>query len=173
LAQNAGLAQNARNAGLEQNEAMMQTIQLGLALIRDRGADGSRWLTHYDRCQNMLSLICGPRLEDESLRETVTREVAWQLDLERQCEFLVANMAQINLEFEGSLPGQEALTKLVVAFYSVDLYRRLARERVAQRPDLVWVPSEVLCNDPRFGDHLINPFHQSLVNRCKVIESWH
>jgi hypothetical protein len=121
----------------------------------------------------MLSLICGPRLEDESFRETVTREVAWQLDLERQREFLVANMAQINLEFEGSLPGEEAVTRLMVAFYSVDLYRRVARERIGQRPDLIWVPSEVLCHESYFGDHLINPFHQSLVNRGKVIESWH
>ncbi len=151
----------------------METIQLGLALIRERGDSGSRWLTQFQRCQNMLSLICGQRLENESFRETVTREVAWQLDLLRDREFLVANMAQLNFEFEGTLPGQQDLVRLVVAFYSVDLYRRMSRERIAQRDDLLWVPSEVLCHQAKYRGHLVNPFHQTLINRCKVIESWH
>lgn len=150
-----------------------QTIELGLALIRDRGEQGSRWLLQHKGCQNMLSLLCGSRLEGESFRETVTREVAWQLDLERQREFLVANMAQIDLEFEGVVPGQESLTRLHVAFYTVDLYRRVARERILARQELIWVPSAALCEASEFEGKLINPFHQSLIQRSKVIESWH
>jgi hypothetical protein len=151
----------------------MQSIELGFALIRERGETGSTWLTLASRNQAMVSFISGTRLEGESFRETVTREVAWQLDLERDREFLVANMAQIDLEFEGTVPGQSGPTRLHVAFYSVDLYRRVARSKVASRTDLVWVPSSTLCQAPRFGEWLINPFHQSLIQRSKVIESWH
>lgn len=154
-------------------EQQPQTIELGLALIRERGEHGSRWLMQHKGCQNMLNFLCGSRLEGESFRETVMREVAWQLDLERQREFLVANMAQIDLEFEGVVPGQETLTRLHVAFYTVDLYRRAARDRVMARPDLIWVPSAPLCEATQFEGKLINPFHQSLVQRSKVIESWH
>jgi hypothetical protein len=151
----------------------MQTVELGLALIRERGDSESMWLTQASPSQPMLSFISGNRLEGESFRETVSREVAWQLDLDRNREFLVANMAQIDLEFEGTVPGQEGLLRLHVAFYSVDLYRRIARERIANRKDLVWVPSSTLCQAERFGNWLINPFHQSLIQRSKVIESWH
>lgn len=151
----------------------MRTIELGLALIRERGDSGSRWLTQASRNQQMLSFIAGNRLEGESFRETVTREVAWQLDLERNREFLVANMAQIDLEFQGTVPGQDEEMRLHVAFYSVDLYRRVARNRILNRPDLVWVPSITLCESLQFGEWTINPFHQSLIQRSKVIESWH
>jgi hypothetical protein len=151
----------------------MQTIELGLALIRERGDSGSRWLTQTSRNQPMLSFIAGNRLEGESFRETVTREVAWQLDLERNHGFLVANMAQIDLEFQGTVPGRDEEMRLHVAFYSVDLYRRVARNQILNRQDLVWVPSLTLCESPRFGEWIINPFHQSLVQRSKVIESWH
>lgn len=151
----------------------MQKIELGLALIRERADEGSMWLTQASRNQPMLSFVSGNRLEGESFRETISREVAWQLDLERNREFLVANMAQIDLEFEGEIPGQPNPTRLHVAFYSVDLYRSAARKRIAQREDLVWVPSNVLCEADRFGGWLINPFHQSLIQRSKVIESWY
>ncbi|MBL8891374.1 MAG: hypothetical protein JNL67_15450 [Planctomycetaceae bacterium] len=151
----------------------MQTIELGLALIRQRASEGSMWLTQASKNQPMLSFVSGSRLEGESFRETISREVAWQLDLERNREFLVANMAQIDLEFEGAIPGQPDLTRLHVAFYSVDLYRSAARQRIAKRDDLVWVPSSVLCEAERFSGWLINPFHQSLIHRSKVIESWY
>ncbi len=151
----------------------MQKIEVGLALIRERGDEGSMWLTQVGHNQPMISFISGNRLEQESFRETVAREVAWQLDLDRNREFLVANMAQIDLEFEGAVPGQHEPMRLHVAFYSVDLYRRVARNRIADRQDLVWVPSSTLCQAERFGEWLINPFHQSLIQRSKVIESWH
>jgi hypothetical protein len=151
----------------------MESLELALALIRDRQADGSRWLMQAIGCQPVLNLICGGRLEDESFRETVTREVAWQMDLSRDRDFLVSNMAQINLEFVGSLPGRAEEIRMQVAFYSVDLYRQTARDRVQQRDDLIWVPSEILCQETHFEGRLINPFHQSLINRGKVIEAWH
>ncbi len=151
----------------------METIALGFALIRDRAEAGSRWLMRQPGCAGMLSLICGDRLEEESFRETVTREVAWQLDLERNREFLVSNMAQINLEFEGMMPDTDDPAKMVVAFYTVDLYRQSARDRINERKDLLWVPSADLCEQSKFEGRMINPFHQALINRCKVIESWH
>lgn len=151
----------------------MQTLVLAMALIRNRSEDGSTWLTKWNGCRNVLEMICGQRLEDESFRETVSREVAWQLDLERDRDFLVSNMAQINLEYDDLLPGDSEPTHIAVAFYSVDLYRRIARERVAANEDLVWVPSSEICEGTTSQGRTFNAVHCALINRAKVIESWH
>lgn len=151
----------------------MQNLVLAMALIRDRREDGSTWLTKWNGCRNMLEMICGQRLETESFRETIAREVAWQLDLERDKDFLVSNMAQINLEYDDLLPGDSEPTHIAVAFYPVDLYRQVARDKVAANQDLVWVPSSEICNGLTQAGHAFNPVHCSLINRGKVIESWH
>jgi len=151
----------------------MQTLILAMALIRNRSDEGSTWLTKWNGCRKVLEMICGQRLETESFRETVSREVAWQLDLERNRDFLVSNMAQINLEYDDVLPGETELTHVAVSFYSVDLYRRVARERVKANEDLIWVPSSEICAGSTAMGRSFNSVHCALINRSKVIESWH
>lgn len=150
----------------------MQTLILAMALIRNRTESGSSWLTRWNGCRDMYELICGQRLEEESFRETISREVAWQLGVERN-DFLVSNMAQLNLEYDDLLPGDCEPTHIAISFYNVDLYRKPAREAIENNPHLAWLPSSEICHGATPCGKVINPVHCSLINRSKVIESWH
>lgn len=150
----------------------MQSLILAMALIRNRSANGSTWLTKWNGCRGMFELICAQRLEDESFRETVAREVAWQLNIERR-DFLVSNMAQLNLEYDDLLPGECEPTHIAVSFYNVDLYRKTARQAVETNSQLAWLPSSEICQGITPCGKVLNPVHCSLINRARVIESWH
>lgn len=150
----------------------MQTLILAMALIRHRSENGSRWLTKWNGCRGMYELICAQRLEDEPFRETVAREVAWQLNIGRR-DFLVSNMAQLNLEYDDVLPGDCDPTHIAISFYNVDLYRQSARETVEANENLAWLPSPEICQGITPCGKPLNPVHCSLINRARVIESWH
>ena len=150
----------------------MQTLILAMALIRNRAEDGSTWLTKWNGCRGMYELICAQRLENESFRETVAREVAWQLDIDRR-NFLVSNMAQLNLEYDDLLPGDCEPTHIAVSFYNVDLYRKPAREAIKKNDQLAWLPSSEICRGITPCGKPLNPVHCSLINRARVIETWH
>jgi len=77
----------------------MQKIELAIALIRSTATGTPRWLIKQAGNTSKPSLIIGQRLQMESFRETVTREVGWELNLDRKQDYLVSSMAQINLEF--------------------------------------------------------------------------
>ena len=75
----------------------MYKLEIGVALIRkiDRRV---RWLGKFDRARKQIDFVIAERLEKESWRESVMREVAWELAIDRRRDFVVSNMAQLNVQ---------------------------------------------------------------------------
>ena len=130
-----------------------------------------------------LRLLGGQRIGGESFRETVLRECAWQLGLDRARDLLVAHMARINLEFVSSeFPGVEERggqpVHFGIAFYLTLLYSRQARQLAnvenacaasANGQRLRWLtPAEVLDGCTVSGQKL-DPFDHWLLLRSEAI----
>ncbi len=130
-----------------------------------------RWLAVYRKDSRCLSFVSGDRLEGESFREAIMREVAWELDVDRK-GFLTSKMAQLNLEFRETLPHSSTETHYHVAFYNVEVYRPAVIEMIQSRNDLIWVTSEEICNG---ATKLGVPFDATLtylIKRSAVIQHW-
>ena len=150
----------------------LPTKDISIALIRRLSDEGWRWLARWDNRQSCFDFVTALRLEGESAREAISREVAWTLDLNRGRDILVCNMAQCNLEFIDYLPGDNFETKTKVAFYNVELYGSEAVERVNSVAENAWLTSQEIC-DGRTSEQLpLNPLLAYLVAKSGVIQHW-
>lgn len=143
----------------------------GFALVRKIEDDSTRWLV-LKTADSEIDLIHGPRLERESFRETATREVAWQLGLDRKSDFLVSTMATLNLEFEAVLPGTCQPQHVAVAFYPVDVYRSAVLQRLDADPKCLWLSSAELCHGTAPTGEQLHPVTRELINRFEIVQAW-
>jgi hypothetical protein len=150
----------------------METIYSSIALIRNTDNQNVRWLARLNQSTNHLGFVIGERLANESFRETAIREVAWELRLDRQRDFLVANMAQMNLEFIDRLPGQFEKSHVVASFYNVEIYRKGIMASLESDSQNFWVSSEEICNGVSQCGRHFDPIVPYLVNRSNVIQYW-
>ena len=149
----------------------MSKLEIGVALIRKMDQK-IRWLGKIDPTSQQIDFVIAERLEKESWRESVTREVAWELGIDRRRDFVVSNMAQLNIQLDTILPGSTEETSVACAFYNVELYRKSAVEQVDQNENLVWLTSNEICNGVTDDGIELNPLILILNEEAKVIQHW-
>ena len=150
----------------------MENVCLSVALIRKTYNQSLRWLARFNQSTKQLEFVIGERLEEESFRETIIREVAWELMLDRRRDFLVSNMAQMNLEFIDRMPGDFDKNHVVVSFYNVEVYRKDIVTKLEEDSRNFWVTSEEICNGVSRCGRQFDPLVPYLVNRSSVIQYW-
>ncbi|MFM7115525.1 MAG: hypothetical protein ACKO9H_05085 [Planctomycetota bacterium] len=143
----------------------------GYALVRKVENESIRWLT-LRTGPGEIDLIHGQRLEKESFRETASREVAWQLSLNRDSDFLISTMATLNMEYEGVLPGSCQPQHIAVAFFPVDVYRSEVLKRLDSDPRCLWLSSAELCRGVAPGGEVLSPIALQLINRFEIVQAW-
>ena len=150
----------------------MNDTALAVALIRKSCNQNLRWLARFNHAKKQLGFVIGQRLEGESFRETTIREVAWELSLDRKRDFLVSNMAQMNLEFIDQMPGYFDKERVRVSFYNVEIYRKEIMKQLDAGSENYWVTSEEICSGVTKCGRKLDPLFTYLVKRSSVIQSW-
>lgn len=150
----------------------MDKVSLAVTLIRNTSNQTLRWLARLNEFTMQLEFVVGERLEQESFRETAIREVAWELELDRTRDFLVANMAQHNLEFVDQMPGWFNKNHMLVSFYNVEIYRREVLEALESDSRNFWVTSDEICDGVTHCGRRFDPIVPYLINRSNVIQHW-
>lgn len=157
----------------QMNQSQSPPYRRGIALIRNFSTGNMlRWLGVYDRTTKTINFISGQRLEAESFRESVNREVAWSLDVDRKSDFLTSKMAQLNLEFVDALIDGDNARHYHVSFYNVEVYRTKVLDKIASRDDLIWVTSDEICNGKTRLGISFDPLLVALLKKSDVIQHW-
>ena len=151
---------------------IMDAIELAIALIRKDDSGQAAWLVKRGIDPPELSFIMANRLEGESMRESVTREVAWELGLDRSRDLLVSNMAQLNLEFVGPLPDRQHSTLNRVSFFNVFIYRKRQIEVFSEHQDFRWVNASEICEGLSQDGIPFSPLATRLIVDAGVIQTW-
>lgn len=149
-----------------------QRLDLAIALIRRTDDGRTRWLVRDVPEENRLKFIIARRLEDESPRETIAREVAWQWGMDREKDFLVSSVAQLNVEFEGVMPGETDPASIHVAFFNVSVYRASVLEYLDQHPQARWIDSQAIHQGRDDSGAEVDPVVTLLNQKYRVIEQW-
>ena len=160
---------------LEENvggqSAVMEKHFQSVALVQQSEGDKSKLLLRWHADQNCWMFVVAERLNRESFRESVTREVAWQLNLNRQSDFLVSNMAQLSMEYVETLPDQTQ-THIAVAFYNVHIYRRNVLESLTLDPSSRWMSADEVCKGRTNDGQTIDPRIVAWINKWSVVQPW-
>ena len=150
----------------------LNRISLSISLVRKLTADGFRWLAYWNESRNYFDFVIGQRLENEPFRETALRETAWELGLDRSRDFLVSNMAQANLSFDGYLPDVKEKSNVSVAFYNVEIYRDDALYRVNEDSRNIWLTSQEVCSGRTDDFQPLNPLLTFLIHKSQAVQHW-
>lgn len=120
----------------------------------------------------LLKFVVGQPTGSESLRESVTEAIVWELGLDRKQDFLVSSMAQLNYDFPNSVEAVRGSQPLRVSFYNIEIYRRDAKQRLNDDENNVWLTSEEIWEGQSDTGHKLDPLVQQLVTQSEVIRSW-
>ena len=149
----------------------METVEIAVGLVRSSHKPGL-WLGKFNPALSHIEFVIANRLQKESFRETIIREIAWELGLDREKDFIVSNMAQLNCDFQATLPNQHHPSHILCSFYNVDLYRKQSLESVEKRNDLHWLDSVELCDGTTDTGISVCPLFVLLNQQAKVIQRW-
>ena len=149
----------------------MNRLFQSVALAHQLEGDKSKLLLRWQADQNCWMFIVADRLNKESFRESITREVAWQLNLNRKTDFLVSNMAQLSMEYVETMPDASQ-RHIAVAFYNVHMYRKNILEYLSLDADCRWMSAAEVCQGRTTDGQTIHPRVVNWINKWSVVQPW-
>ena len=149
----------------------MDKIFKSVALIQQSEVNQTKMLLRWKENQNLWKFIIADRLNRESFRESVTREVAWQLNLNRESDFLVSNMAQLSMEYIETQPDKSQ-KHIAVAFYTIHIYGQSVRESLSEDQSNRWLSAAEVCQGKTTSGQTIHPRVVSWINKWNVVRPW-
>lgn len=151
----------------------MSELHRSIALLRHPEQLEELWLAHWDARGQCYDFVTAQRLEKDSFRECLDREIAWQLELRRGKDYLISSMARLHLDLELELPDDQSEDgsdlRPAVEFYIVDLYGRAGRATIEANSNLRWLSGrEVLAGTTADGKN-VAPGLVTLLKMADVI----
>ena len=136
-----------------------------IALLRHPEQMERLWLAWWNRREDAWDFVTAERLENESFRECLDREIAWVLPLQRSQQYLISSVARLHLD----LSADEMETTCAVEFYVVDLYGRTAQEAVDSCDQLRWLSGSELLSGETADGAPVSPRLVKLLQKADVI----
>jgi hypothetical protein len=147
----------------------------------DNGDGEWRWLVHQPKRNSWFQLIETDRLEKESFRQALDREIAWILPLRAKQDYLMSSVPRLHYRHKiepgcGSNTGEpmQIMTQCT-EFYTVDLYGKEAEKQTAHAPGIDWITSLELTQGQwtREGElRLLLPAQTALLEMSQVVSHW-
>ncbi|CAK9000744.1 Transglutaminase-like superfamily protein [Durusdinium trenchii] len=122
---------DSRGGGVaEESSTIPNPYVRAVGLLRRWYGDESRWLVRWDERLQAGRFIEAERLEDESFRESLDRELGWVLRLGRKQDYIVSSVPRLHFQRDYEVCGVEGPLQVVVEFYVVELYGQGGRSTV-------------------------------------------
>jgi len=147
----------------------MESFVGSIGLLRDQSSLPVRWLL---RKRSRLKSIQAERLEGDSYRDCIQREVAWTLNLHRDQDCLVSSHSRLHLSQAIFVPDESQEVWFEVEFFVVELFTEAARQTVANPPDVVWLTGEEVHAGQSKTGLPICERHRLLMAAADVIPAW-
>jgi hypothetical protein len=138
-----------------------------IALLRHPEHLENQWLAYWNASRKHYDFVTAERLDDESFRECLDREIAWLLDLRRGKDYIISSQARLHLDIP--VESEEDETFFVVEFYIADLYGKSGRASVELNKQLRWLASDEVLSGQTSEGLPVNPSLVALLDKADVI----
>ncbi|HBN77613.1 MAG TPA: hypothetical protein DD473_17740 [Planctomycetaceae bacterium] len=143
-----------------------------VAMMRHPEEGEKRWMTLWNSKRKQFEMVTALRLENDTYRECLDRELAWKLDLQRGKEYLISSMARLHIEQELILPGDEKPTLYVIEFYVADPYGKQSFNKLEERKDIHWLTTHEILAGYGPEDRSVDPRLVYLLNKFELISPY-
>jgi hypothetical protein len=147
----------------------MQTMVASIGMIRKLTDDGALWLVHKPQNKSYYTLVVGERLEGESGRTSLEREINWALKLESNRDYIISSVARLNYDTEFAKQGEQEVTLFSIEFYIVELYGKLWPTTLETNIACRWVTTEELLEGTLADGAIFDSTVRTLLNRAGVL----
>jgi hypothetical protein len=138
-----------------------------IALLRHPKQLENLWLANWDARRQHFDFVTAARLDDESFRECLDREIAWVLDLRPGKDYIISSQARLHLDLRVDLTVEG--TFYVVEFYIADLYGKASRAMVELNKEVRWLTGDEVLSGQTSEGVPVNPSLVELLHRADVI----
>lgn len=144
-----------------------------IALVRrDRVNGGDEWLALWNAGRGCYQFVEAHRLEDETYRQSLLREIAWTTGLRTGKDFLVSGGPRAHLQFAETESCSAEPVWFIVEFFLVELMGRNHRHLLDENHELAWVTTEDI-RAGRAGDgRPLCPRLLSLLKQADILVSY-
>lgn len=147
----------------------MQTLVASVGMTRRLTDDQVLWLVHKPQNKPHHSLVVGERLEGESGRISLEREINWALKLESNRDYIISSVARLNYDTEFAKQGEQDVTVFSIEFYIVELYGKLWPNILETNPTCRWVTTQELLEGTLPDGTTVDPTICTLLNKAGVL----
>ncbi len=143
-----------------------------VALMRHPEEGEKRWMMLWNPKRNQFEMVTALRLENDTYRECLDRELAWKLDLQRGKEYLISSMARLHIEQELTLPRDEKPVFYAIEFYVSDPYGKQSFAKLEERENLHWLTTHEILAGYGPEDRPVDPRLVYLINKFELISPY-
>ena len=144
-----------------------------MALVRRDAEHGSQWLAQWNSGRQRLQFIEAHKLQGESFRDSLVREVAWATGLRQGKDYIVSSVPRAHVEHESAPAENDPSGVIFVAeFYLVELMGRAAAGILEQDDRNRWLTSAEMTAGRAADGTPFCETQQMLLARTEVIQSW-
>lgn len=151
----------------------MKKQHLSVGIVQRIVDEAMEVLLVFDSKRKTWGFIVGDRLEQESFRETILREVAWKFELDRKKDFLVAHMPLLSVETIEATEDSYEETHYKVEFYPIHLYRKQAIREISKKTEFKWFTCREICSGQTDDGTPIDAQLVRWLNKWHVIQPWY
>ena len=120
------------------SEAKQFIGAIGL-IRRDREDGRDEWLAFWNTGRRCYQFVEAHRLEGETYRQSLLREIAWTTGLRTGKDFLVAGGPRAHLQFAEAQDCSAEPVWFIVEFFLVELMGKHHRRLLEENRELAWV----------------------------------
>ena len=144
-----------------------------IAMIRrDRDAGGTEWLAMWNAGRDCYQFVEARKLEDETFRQSLLREIAWATGLRTGKDYIVAGGPRAHLQFAEAERCDAEPVWFIVEFYLVELMGRRHRVVLDGHDDVAWLTAEEIQSGTARDGRPLCPRLRSLIQQADILQPW-
>lgn len=144
-----------------------------IALIRrDRMAGRDEWLALWNAGRGCYQFVEAHKLDDETFRQSLLREIAWTTGLRIGKDFLVAGGPRAHLQFGEVEQCDAEPIWFVVEFYLVELMGKRHCDILDDHDEIRWVTAENVQAGIASDGRPICPRLLALLKQADILTPW-
>lgn len=144
-----------------------------IALIRRDRSDGrTEWLALWNAGRDCYQFVEAYKLDDETFRQSLLREIAWATGLRTGKDFVVAGGCRAHLQFaEVDRCGGEPVW-FIVEFFLVELMGRSHRQVLDEQDGVAWLTAEDVQRGTAPDSRPLCSRLRSLLKQADILQPW-
>lgn len=144
-----------------------------IALVRRPGSAGDdQWLALWNEARGCYQFVEAHKLDEESFRDSLQREVAWTTGLKSGRDYIVSSTPRAHLQFQGDEDCSGGAAGYVIEFFLVELMGKQHSSILGDNELIRWIGADDLEAGHASDGRPICPQLLAFLKQGDIVSPW-